>query len=156
MNTVSQTVDDEGRIIRMVTRVRDPRTKKLAPPRKVTFSYDSKGRLVEQSADESDLETARDERSLPPGKVTVVYDDAEHSKTTAYSLKELGAWSSTVTYDATGAAIARVFDINGRLGETKLDCVYDSHGNWTNCAEVGGLSGANAADRVWRRTITYR
>jgi len=156
LNSTSQTVDDQGRIVQMVTRARDSRTRKLKPPRKVAFRYDTQGRLVEQTADDYDLEAGSDERSLPPGKVSVEYDDVAHTKTTAYSLKELGEWSSTVTYDATGAAIAKSFEINGRSGETRLDCAYDSHGNWTNCAEVGGLAGANVADRVWRRTITYR
>ena len=43
----------------------------------------------------------------------------------------------------------------------RLDCVYDSHGNWTSCQQVVQTADASrreqgGVNKNWRRTITCR
>ena len=121
----------------------------------VVLSYDKQGRLVEQFTDDPDFQPAGSENSLPPGKVSISYDDVKHEKSTVYSGKE-GTLSSTVTYDSTGAAVAFSFKSVGESMEMRLVCTSDSHENWTSCQQVVRNGGLSKVTKKWRRTITYR
>ena len=85
---ITQTVDEEGGVVKAVIREPDWRTKKPRRPVRVAFSYDSKGRLVEQSTDPYDFEAVESEHELPPGKIVITYDDLKQTKKTVYAGEE--------------------------------------------------------------------
>jgi hypothetical protein len=155
MRSTTQIVDQQGYVVQAVIHERDWQTKKLKPPLKVAFSYDNEGRLIEQNTDAHDSEPAGSENELPPGKVSITYDDVKHTRRTTYTGKE-GTLFSTVTYDSTGATTAMSFGTGSETIETKLECTYDSHENWTNCQQVVKAAGVSTVGKIWRRTITYR
>jgi hypothetical protein len=152
---MTQTVDEQGQVVQVVIREQDWRTKKPKPPLKVAFSYDKDGRLTEQNTDPYDVEPAGGEHELPPGKVSITYDDYKHTKTTVYSGKE-GSLFSIVTYDSTEAAIGAVAEAGGGSFETNLECTYDSHGNWASCQQIVKSAGVRKISKAWRRTTIYR
>lgn len=41
-------------------------------------------------------------------------------------------------------------------GRLELGCTYDSHGNWAECKQWLTSEGARTANKLWRRSITYR
>jgi hypothetical protein len=93
---------------------------------------------------------------LPPGKVVLVYDDAQHSRTISYSSQE-GSLRSTVVSDTSGAAIAQALEEGtGGALNMKLECTYDDHGNWTHCERVVQASGNRKLTGAWQRSVTYR
>jgi len=62
-----------------------------------------------------------------------------------------------VIRNASGTMIGFTGGAGGVPIDNVIDCVYDSHGNWTTCRQTSG--GPPAVDNVvkmWRRTITYR
>jgi hypothetical protein len=111
--------------------------------------------LVEQNTEPYEIERQGVEDELPPGKVVIAYDDTKHTKTTAYSGKD-GALTSTLTYDTTEAVTEMVLQTDHRSTDAKLQCEYDSRGNWTSCQLVVIGAGISKVGRKWRRTITYR
>ena len=149
--STTQTVDDRGHVVLVVIREFDWKTKKPKTPLKVAFRYDEKGRLVEQNTDAHEFEGAGSEHELPPGKISITYNDAQRTKTTAYSSDE-GPIASTLTYDASGATIG----ISFAAFDAMLDCTYDSHQNWTTCRQMVKNGGVSTVAKMWRRTITYR
>ncbi len=151
----TETVDAQGRVIQVVTRERDWKTKALKPPLKVVFTYGKKGRLLEQNTDEHTFEAAGSEQELPPGKVTISYDDLKHTRRTAYTSKE-GSLASTVTFDSSGAVIGMAMDAGEESFEAKLECKYDSRENWVSCQQIVKKADLNMVGKVWRRAITYR
>ena len=154
VESMTQTVDDQGHVVTAVIRERDWPTKQMKTPLKVSFRYDEKGRLIEQRTDAHKLDKA--EQDLPPGKISIVYDDVKHTKTTSYSGDE-GSLVLTVTRDATGATIAYTGGTDGVQLDSVIDCTYDSHGNWTACRQTsGGPPTVGNVVKMWRRTITYR
>ena len=105
---------------------------------KILFSYDSKGRILEQETVEfnSIPGTLRPTHSPEPGKVVYTYDDDKRTKEVATyevdgTLKEKVAY----TYDERKNEVGRTaFNADGspKNGETRLiNIEYDSHGNWT-------------------------
>jgi hypothetical protein len=146
-----QDVDNRGHVISVVIRERDWKTKKPKPPLKVAFLYDAKGRLLEQNTDPHKFEASGSEHELPPGKISVTYDDGKRTKTTSYLSSE-GLLFSTVTYNAGGATVALVVGTDGANSELKLECTYDSYGNWTTCQQFGKRSGFNMPEKAWRRS----
>ena len=154
-DSLIQKMDDEGRVIHVEIRERDWQTKKPKTPLGVTFRYDQKGRLVEQNTDPHEFERAGSEEELPPGKISIAYDDVKQTKTTEYKNQE-GSLTSTLTLDGNGATIGIIAGTPGELTNIRIDCVYDDHGNWTTCRQVAQVSGINTVGKTWRRTITYR
>jgi hypothetical protein len=155
MRSMTEVIDDQGHVVQVVIREQDWRTKKLKRPLKVTFSYDNKGRLVEQNADPHDFEPGGSEHELPPGKVAIAYDDVRHTRKTAYSGKE-GSISSTITYNSTGSTMGVAVETAGESFEAKLECTYDDHENWTTCQRIARKAGASTVSNMWRRKMTYR
>lgn len=154
--SISQEVDGEGHVVEAVIQDRDWRTKNPKPLLRVSFKYDTRGRLVEQTTGDYDFRQPGMENELPPGTVTITYDDVNHTKKNLYSDKE-GVFSSTVTLDTTGATVAQSVVTNRAAFRTKLECTYDSHGNWNDCQQVSsGEYLPSQSGKVWRRTITYR
>lgn len=150
----TQTVDDRGRVIRAAFRDRDSRTMLMTAPVKVTFSYDAKGRLIEQDTSAREFEEPS-EGEIPPGKISIAYDDVKRTKTTSYSGPE-ASMSLTATLNEAGLTTEYV---NGP-GDMSLDmvihCTDDSHGNWTACQLISRKGSVDRIQRMWRRTITYR
>jgi len=151
----TQTADDQGHIVQATIQEWDWKAKKLKPPLKVAFRYDQQGRLIEQNTDAHDFERGGSEHELPPGKISITYDDAKHTKTTAYSGQE-GRLTSTVTYNAIGTVIGVSATAAGQTIATKLECSYDNHDNWTSCRQLGERAGVSTLTKMWRQTITYR
>jgi len=154
-DSTEQTVDDQGHVIKAILHDWDSKTKKLKAPLNVDFRYDQQGRLVEQNTGAHDFEQAGSEHELPPGKISITYDDTKHTKTTSYYGPE-GAISSTLTYNSSGAVIGMSVSTAGQSFDTKLQCTYDSHDNWTSCQQVVEEAAVNRVAKEWRRTITYR
>lgn len=153
--STTENVDEQGRVAWVVIRERDWKTKKPKAPLKVAFTYDLKGRLLEQNTDLHEFEASGSENELPPGKISITYDDVKRTKRIAYPSNE-GVLTFTTTHDARGATVAMSGGTSDMNLDVKLECVYDDHENWTSCASVSKTSGGNASEKLWRRTITYR
>jgi hypothetical protein len=156
VQSTTQSMDGQGHVVTAVIRDRDWRTKKMKTPLKVSFGYDEKGRLIEQDTDAHEFDKSGSEHELPPGKISIAYDDVKNTKTTSYSGDE-GSLVLTVTRNPSGAAIRFTGGTAGALLDSVIDCTYDSHGNWTTCRQTSGVPpGVDNVVKMWRRTITYR
>ncbi len=156
VQSTTEGLDDHGRVVTTVIRDRDWQTKQIKTPLKVSFRYDQKGRLIEQDTDAHEFDKAGSEQELPPGKVSIAYDDLKNTKTTSYSGAE-GSLVLTVTRNANGATITFTGGTDGARLDGVIDCAYDSHGNWTTCRLTsGGPPAVDSVVKMWRRTITYR
>jgi hypothetical protein len=155
IRTNTQTTDEQGHVMFAVIRERDWRTKKPKTPIKVAFKYDSRGRLVEQNTDAYEFERSGSENELPPGRVSIVYDDLKRTKTTTYTGDE-GTLASKLTFDSDGATIAVTGGTKNEFVHMHVDCEYDIHGNWTTCREMSKFEGVDVVAKTWRRTIKYR
>jgi hypothetical protein len=58
--------------------------------------------------------------------------------------------------DAGGVTIGYAVEMEGEQLFNLIDCVYDSHANWTACRQIVRTPAGNAVVKMWRRTITYR
>jgi hypothetical protein len=156
VRSTTQSVDGQGHVVTAVIRDRDWRTKQMKTPLKVSFRYDERGRLIEQDTDAHEFDKSGSEQEIPPGKISIAYDDVKNTKTTSYSGDE-GSLVLTVTRNALGATIKFTGGTAGAPLDSVIDCAYDSHGNWTTCRQTSGKPPAvgNVA-KMWRRTITYR
>jgi hypothetical protein len=149
-----RTLDDEGRVVKAEIRERDWKTHQWKTPLHVTFRYDIKGRLIEQATDQYDPKD--NEHALPPGKVTLVYDDKKRTRETSYSDGKDGL-SSTVQFDEDGSIIATNTALaSGEVNQAVLECNYDTYGNWTECRQWVASEGDRHMNKLWRRAITYR
>jgi hypothetical protein len=155
MESNTQTVDDQGHVVMAVIRDRDWETKRMKTPVKVAFRYDGKGRLIEQDTDPYEFEKSGSESELPPGKISIAYDDVKNTKITSYSGDE-GSLTSTVTSSASGATIGFVIGAEGKTRNAVVHCTDDSHGNWTACEQTVNTGGGDKVEKMWRRKITYR
>jgi hypothetical protein len=155
MESTTQIVDDQGHVVTAVIRDRDWQTKQMQPPVKVAFRYDETGRLIEQNTDAYESYKSEGEAGLPPGKISITYDDAKHTKTTSYSSNE-GVITSTVTSNASGATIGFLIRSEGRIRDTVIHCTDDSRGNWIACQQTVNTDAGDKVEKMWRRTITYR
>ena len=155
IQSITETIDDQGRVVMAVIRDRDWRTKQMKTPWKVAFRYDGKGRLIEQDTDAHEFDSSGSESELPPGKISITYDDVKHTKTTSYSGNE-GSLAFTTTRNASGATTGLVGGTKGMTLDTVIHCTDDSHGNWTDCRQVVKTSGVERVEKMWRRTIGYR
>lgn len=151
----TQSVDNQGHVVMAVIRDRDWRTKQMKTPLKVAFRYDGKGRLIEQDTDAHEFDKSGIEGELPPGKISIAYDDVKHTKTTSYSGDE-GSLALTVTHNTSGATTGFKGGTKGMTLYTVIDCTDDNHGNWTTCRQTVKTAGVDTVEKMWRRTITYR
>jgi hypothetical protein len=153
--STTQTVDDQEHVVTAAIRDRDWKTKQMKAPLKVFFRYDKKGRLIEQDTAAYAFDKSN-EQELPPGKISIVYDDVKNTKTTSYSGDE-GSMVLAVARNASGATVGFTGGAGGVPIDSVIDCVYDSHGNWTTCRQTsGGPPAVNNIAKMWRRKITYR
>jgi len=168
-----QTVDDKGRVIDL--RVSDGNPSKLWYH--VSFKYDDKGRVVEQSTDPVKLGSGDDDSPIP-GKLVVNYDDERHSgEQRFYDTDGKLALHTTFEFDRDGILTKlRVLDASGeeqtgseifvdpphkssiRPGNVEWEIIYDDHGNWTERRRW--FTPADGTPRIMtrliRQTITYR
>jgi hypothetical protein len=151
----SQTVDDQGHVVVAVIRERDWETKQMKTPVRVAFRYDETGRLIEQDTDAHEFDKSGSQAELPPGKISITYDDVKHTKTTSYSGDE-GSLAFTVTSNASGATIGFVGGTKDRTLDAVVQCADDSHGNWTACQQTVKPGSVDRAEKMWHRKITYR
>ncbi len=131
---------------------------------KILYSYDSKGRILEQET----VEFNRAPGALPPshspepGKVVYTYDDDKRTAEVAtYELDGTLKGKVTYTYDERKNEVGRtVINADGSVKNGGSQCMnieYDSHGNWTRKtrliqSEKGGQPQAYHAEL---RVITY-
>jgi hypothetical protein len=71
-------LDDQGRVAQF-------EMSRKGSDIQVAFRYDSKGRMIEQLTKPYDVGDTGVELSIPPGKVTVGCDDANHTREISYA-----------------------------------------------------------------------
>jgi len=154
LNSVTEVLNAKGQVIQATIVDPDLQTKRPGAPITATFSYDEQGRLIEQLTDAGEPE---DEQSLPPGKVSLSYDDASRLRRTSYESKD-GSLSSTVFLDSSGQTVGHSLEATATSTSIalKLECTYDDHGNWTRCLRLVETGGTSKMTGAWRRSITYR
>lgn len=141
-------LDDQGRVIQVELNDKGSKVQMI-------FAYDSKGRPTEKVTTLPDSNADVDSEILP-GKITLVYDDTKHTRKISYS-NGTGSAGSIARFDERGAIVASEIAVTGSPGGIfELECTYDSHGNWTECRQWLTSEGARTANKLWRRTITYR
>ena len=95
--------------------------------------------------------------SIPPGKITLTYDDAGHTREISYA-HDGETMISKVRLDEAGATLA--WGMSTERSEpsfqAELECSYDTHGNWTECRRWVTEGSRRQDNGLWRRTITYR
>ena len=155
LHSISSVIDSKGRVSQVTIIERDWKTKMPGPALRVVFTYDARGRLIEQATDPYEPERSGIEQALPPGKVSLVYDDAKHTRTSSYSDKD-GSVTSTTVLDSSGATIAQMLETVGTAYDMKLECTFDDHDNWTACQRLVSAGGSSKVTGTWRRTIKYR
>ncbi len=149
----TRTLDDQGRVVRVMLDSEGRATKEQAT--KIFFRYDEQGRLVEQTTDAQKFSDSGAEHDLPPGTISIAYDDRIHTKTTRYSIPNQGSVESVVMQDESGATIG--YSLNGGTEEasSKLECQYDRLANWISCRQIVENQGQRIIMKEFRRTITY-
>lgn len=150
------TIVDSGRVLHATFADRDWKTHQWSAPQRVTFHYDDKGRLVSQVAETQKLGEGGDvEHAIPPGAITISFDDAKHTRKISYA--DWGEpFESTVELDETGAAIASAIATGRSSFQMVVECSSDAHGNWTECKRWVGSGASRQMNGLFRRTITYR
>jgi hypothetical protein len=169
-----QIIDDEGRVIDL--RVSDGHPLKLWYH--VTFKYDERGRVIEQSTDPFKLGSG-DDYSPIPGKLIVNYDDEKHSgEQRFFDTDGKLALHTTFEFDRDGIFTKlRVLDASDkeqtggemfmdpqshksitRPGNVEWEIIYDDRGNWTERRRwfMPADGTPRIMTRLIRQTITYR
>ncbi len=169
-----QRVDDKNRVVDL--KVSDGYPLKLWYH--VTFKYDQKGRVIEQSTDPFKLGDG-DDYSPIPGKLVVEYNDERHSgEQKFYDTDGKLALRTVFDFDRDGIFTKlRVLDPVGkertgaesfvdpqshkpstRPGNVEWEVIYDDHGNWTERRRW--FTPADGSPRIMtrmiRQKITYR
>jgi YD repeat-containing protein len=155
----ARTLDDQGRVVRVMLDSEGRATNEQA--HNIVFRYDEQGRLVEQTTDASKFSDSGVEHDLPPGTISIAYDDRTHTKTTKYSNPDEGTLEFAVVQDKSGATLAYSSKIASHKEapqelSAKLECRYDHRGNWIKCRQVVEKDGQKTVKQEFRRTITYR
>jgi hypothetical protein len=96
------------------------------------------------------------ESDLPPGTISIAYDDKMHTKSTKYSFPGEGTMEIVVTLDENGNTIGYTLQTGGTQQVSSLECEYDRVGNWTSCRQIVEGNGQRFTKEAFRRTITYR
>lgn len=175
-----QVVDDKKRVIDL--KISDLSGGQLKLWYHVTFKYDDKDRVVEQSTDSFKLGSG-DDYSPIPGKLVVNlvvnYDDEKHSgEQRFYDIDGKLALHTAFEFDHDGILTKlRVLDASGKEqtggemfvdpqshkvithpGNVEWETIYDDHGNWTERRRW--FTPADGTPRIMtrlvRQTITYR
>lgn len=150
----TSTLDEQGHVVRVV-----PESEGRSTPeqvKNVVFRYDEKGRLVQQTANVTTFGGTGSEDDLPPGTISIAYDDKIHTKTTKYSFPNEGSIEVVMTRDDGGATLGYTLAGAAQHSSMKLDCEYDRFANWTSCQQVVNNNGQKYVKERFRRTITYR
>ena len=150
----TRTLDDQGRVVRVV--LDSEGRAKTEQASKVDFRYDAQGRLVEQTTDATEFSKSGAEHDLPPGTISVTYDDKNRTKTTKYSSPSEGSLEIVVTQDEGGAATGFAMKLPPNELSSRLECQYDHLGNWTSCRQIAKNQGHSNLKQEFRRVITYR
>jgi hypothetical protein len=150
----TRSLDDHGRVVRVVPESEGRPTPEQV--KSVVFRYDDKGRLLEQTADVTTFSGPGSEGDLPPGTISIVYDDQALTKTTSYSFPNEGTFKVVAMQDDRGATVGYTLEGAGQRSAMELDCEYDRVGNWTSCQQAVDNSGQKYINERFRRTITYR
>lgn len=171
-----QEVDDKKRVIDL--KVSDLSGTQLKLWYHVTFKYDEKDRIVEQSTDPFKLGSG-DDYSPIPGRLVVNYGDEKHAgEQRFYDTDGKLALHATFEFDRDGIFTKlRVLDASGkeqtggemfmdpqshksitRPGNVEWEIIYDNQGNWTERRRwFTPFDGTpRIMTRVIRQTITYR
>lgn len=148
-----RTFDDRGRVVRV--KVESEGREPNDQAKNVSFRYDNQGRLLEQTTDAARFSKGGAEHDLPPGAISITYDDEAHTKTTKYSFAGEGSIETVVTQDDDGNTIGFVLRGPQQIS-SKLKCEFDRLGNWTSCRQLVESQGQNFVKEQFRRTITYR
>lgn len=149
----TRTLDDKGRVVRVALDSEGRAADNLASI--VVFRYDDLDRLLEQTTNATQFSKSGAEEDLPPGTISIAYDDAAHTTTTKYSFPGEGNMESAVTRDQAGATTSFTLKTGSERITSKLDCEYDSQGNWTTCRQITN-TGMQQPAKTFRQTITYR
>lgn len=97
-NTIDRTtliLDDHGRVVRATLASESRAPSHLA--KDVRFRYDEHGRLVGHTTDAEKFSEAGAEHDLPPGTISISYDDKARTKTTRYTAPKEGAMEFVVS-----------------------------------------------------------
>jgi YD repeat-containing protein len=144
-------LDTQGRVVRVILGNDGRFTREQA--HEIVFRYDDQGRLLEQTTDAVKFSDVGAENDLPPGRISIAYDDKARTRTTTYTVPNEGTLEVVVTEDDSGATVG--YTLQGR-DAMKLDCEYDRAGNWSSCREIVEGNGPRFVKQEFRRTITYR
>jgi hypothetical protein len=155
MQTRVSSLDANGRVVEFEWALRDSKTGMMRDPRRFRFKYDEKGRVIEQDADPEPPGTAQDEQTIPAGKMTIVYDDANSRRTASFPFGG-GEARSTLTLDENGAVKGLSIPTPVGIMKTAIECTYDTHGNWTECKRWATQGSERRMSGWWTRIITYR
>jgi YD repeat-containing protein len=150
----TRALDDQGRVVQVMLdsegRAKDDQATKIL------FRYDEQGRLVEQTTNALKFSDTGAELDLPPGTISIAYDDRIHTKTTKYSFRNEGAVEFVVMQDESGATIGYSLKGPTEKGSSKLECQYDRLANWISCRQIVEKQGQRIIKQEFRRNITYR
>jgi len=154
---VVNSVLKDGRVVSADFAERDSRTNRLSKVQRVVFHYDANGRLLEQDAQTDEADGTGSEESIPPGKITLTYDDRQHIREISY-IHGSESMISKIRTDDAGATLA--WGMSPGQSEpsfqAELECVYDAHRNWTECKRWVTENSSRQMNGLWRRTINYR
>lgn len=156
LRSTIRSLDEKGQVIGVEFEERDWKTHKWKEPQHLKLTYDGRGRMIEQDG-EAVVGELQDEQSIPPGKVRILYDDAQSTR--EISLEDGGKRIvSTARLDKDGAILA--LSVSG-VGDyyalqMEFECVYDARGNWTECKRWATKGNERTLSGQWQRTITYR
>jgi len=149
----TRVLDGKGRVVRVSLTGEGRPAENLASV--ILFVYDEQGRLLGQTTNATKLSKSGVENDLPPGTISITYDDNSHTRTTKYTVPGPGDLEATVQQDAAGATVAFRLKAEAATITSKLECEQDRQGNWTLCRQISIAEGQTVT-KTFRRTITYR
>lgn len=149
----TRTLDEKGRVVQVALASEGRAADKEASI--ILFRYDERGRLVEQTTNAAGFSDSGAEQDLPPGTISITYDDTLHGKTTKYSSPGEGDMETFVTQDDGGATTGFGIKAASERTFSAIRCEYDRQGNWTRCRQISQSDGPRIS-KDFHRTITYR
>lgn len=149
----TRTLDEKGRVVRVALDREGRAANNEASI--ILFQYDQQDRLVSQTTNAAGFSDSGAEQDLPPGTISIAYDDKLHGKTTKYSFPGEGDMETFVTQDDGGATTGFAMKAASEQTFSAIRCEYDRQGNWTRCRQISQSDGPRIS-KDFRRTITYR